>query len=108
MAITANKSPYVLTAAGDDLASVFQGRDMYDETPIVKFKCIQIRVNFGASGVCSLFDKNPTDPTAQLIFRGQAADAGGVAEASFGQGVWFDGCYVSDLPADSEVFLYVL
>lgn len=108
MAITAQKSPYLLTAVGDDLATVFQGRDMLDTTPVVKYCCTQIRVFFGGSGVCTLMDKDPNVyPDAQLIFRGQAANAGDIAETNFGRNVWFDGCYVMDLPADSEVYLYV-
>lgn len=104
MAITAEKSPYVLTAQGDDLASVFQGRDMLDTTPVVRFLCSQIRVNFGASGICTLLDR----AGGQLIFQGQAANPGEIATTDFGNGVWFDGCYVESLPDDSEVYLYVL
>lgn len=102
MAITAQKSPYVLTAQGDDLATVFQGRDMLDTTPVCRFKCASIYVNFGASGPCTLLDK----PGGQIIFR-SSGDPGETAEAHF-DALWFDGCYVQDLPADSEVLLYVV
>jgi len=103
MAITANDSPFILTAVGDDLASVFQGRDMLDTTPVCRFKCSQIRVFFGASGVCTLLD----GPGGKLIFKGQAANPGDIAETQFADTDWFEGCYVQTLPANSEVYLYV-
>lgn len=104
MAITATKSPYLLSAQGDDLASVFQGRDALDTTPVCRYKCAEISVYCGASGVVTLLDK----PAGQIIFQGEAANAGDRVGTHFGEGIWFDGCYVETLPADSVVMLYVL
>lgn len=103
MAITANESPYVLTAQGDNLATVFQGKDGVDTDPVCSYACTQIRVFFGASGICTLLDK----PGGQLLFRGQAANPGDIAETQFATPQWFYGCYVESLPDDSEVYLYV-
>lgn len=103
MAITATKTPYILTAVGDNLADVFQGRDYIDTTPVCKYDCTQIRVYFGASGVCTLLDKLG----GQIIFQGQAANPGDIAETQFATPQWFDGCYVAALPANSQVYLYV-
>lgn len=104
MAITATKSPYLLTEQGDNLATVFQGRDALDTTPVCKYKCSQIRVYCGGSGVVTLLDA----PAGQVIFQGEASNAGDILATEFGEGIWFDGCYVESLPANSIVFLYVL
>ena len=105
MAITANKSPYLLTAQGDNLATVFQGRDSRDTTPVCKFLCSSIRVYFGASGDCTLLDKNAVG--SQLIFKA-TRDAGQEAKLEPAKPIWFDGCYVLTLPANSVVFIYVV
>lgn len=106
MAITANDSPFILTAQGDDLRSVFQGKDGVDTDPVCTFACTQIRIFFGASGVCTLMDK-PTAEGGQILFRGQAANPGDIAETQFATAQFFNGCYVESLPANSEVYLYV-
>lgn len=104
MAITAERSPYIMTAAGDDLASVFQGRDMLDSTAVVRFKVASIRIVFGASGTVILLQRNG----GQIMFKSTAQNAGEEDETHFGRGVWFDGCYVQQIPANSEVYLYVV
>lgn len=103
MAITANESPYILDAIGDDLRTVFQGKDGVDTDPVCSYCCTQIRVFFGGSGPVTLLDK----PGGQIIFFGQSAGAGDIAETQFATPQWFYGCYVLELPTGSQVYLYV-
>jgi len=101
MAITAaGKSPIIMDAAADDLATVFQGRDMNDTAGIPKLYVVGIEFVQGASGKTVLKDR----AAGQIIAESPTLGAGENYYVRIGR--WLDGCYVDSIPASSKVFLH--
>lgn len=98
-----------MDAQGDDLSTIFQGRDMNDPTPVVRLKVVQIRYVAGGSGVCQLLSGNPaTKPPAACtpIFLSATLNVGQADETAYaGGGIWMDGVYVLEMPAGGKVFV---
>lgn len=105
--ITFGRSPIIMDAVGDDLTTIFQGRDMNDPTPVVRVKVVQIRYVAGGSGVCIVMSGNPgTKPSATIIFQSGDLNTGQVDETAYaGGGIWMDGGYIAQMPAGGRVFI---
>jgi len=102
MAITTGVSPFVLDAQGDDIASVFQGRDMNNTTPVVRIMCSSIRYKAGASGRCLLLNR----PGGNIIYESPDIGAGEENTITFDGNNYLNGVYVQELPAGGRVYVY--
>lgn len=101
MAITAaGRSPIIMDAAADDLATVFQGRDMQSTGGVAKLYVVAIEFVQGASGKTVL--KNAAG--GQIIMESPTLAAGANWFAKIDR--WLDGCYVDSIPASSKVLLH--
>lgn len=105
--ITFGRSPIIMDAQGDDLTSIFQGRDMNDTTPVVRLKVVQIRYVAGGSGKMILMSGSPVSkPSSTIIFQSADLNDGQADETAYaGWGIWMDGVYVLQMPAGGRVFI---
>ena len=105
--ITFGRSPIIMDAQGDDLTSIFQGRDMNDTTPVVRLKVVQIRYVAGASGICIVMSGNPVSkPGSTIIWQSGDLNVGQSDETAYaGAGIWMDGAYIAQMPTGGRVFI---
>lgn len=102
MAITVGRSPIVMDAQGDNLATVFQGRD--SEAPTVKSPRLlltEIKYIAGSQGVCILTD----GPAGPPVFISKDCQAGDVDGTAYGDAFWSSNIYAFQLPAGGKVLL---
>ena len=107
MGITTGRSPIIMDAAGDDLSTVFQGRDANLPTPgIVKIKVTSFRFVAGdAGGQCIL--KSGANPSDTILWQSAMLNPGQVDESAFGEGYWIGGGYLDpSFPAGGRLYIH--
>ena len=99
MGITTGRSPFILDEQGDNLASVFQGRDMNDTAAVVRVCCTAIRYIAGSTGRCIILNK----PGGQIIYESPELNPGEEDTLHWAAPNYLDGVYISQMPGDKAM-----
>lgn len=101
MAVTMDgQSPIIMDTAGDEIATIFQGRDMNNTTPIPKLYLVGVEFIQGAAGRTIL----KHGAALGIAFESPDLQAG---ESYFLQCKrWVQNLYVAQIPGASKVLLH--
>lgn len=108
MAITHDgRSPIIMDAAGDELASIFQGRDMYNTGGVPRLQLRNVEFVALSSGPCILKHVLKDGSIGAIAFQSPDLDVGQNWSIPFSDNTWLSNVICDESwPANSRVMLY--